>query len=74
MNPLFYAMNNMPINANIPALIKMLQGKDPQAFAQMLSQNNPRFAQFLQENKGKSIEEIAKNYGINLSQIQNLMK
>lgn len=78
MNPLFNMMphvmgQNNPL-AMISQIKQMMNGQNPQTFARMLAQKNPKFAQFLQENQGKSPEQIAQEHGIDFSQIKNFMK
>ena len=57
MNP-FAAMNRMQ------GIMKMMQGKDPNAMMQQMLQNNPQFSQFMRENQGKTPAQIAQAYGL----------
>lgn len=59
---------------NIKALMGMMQGRDPNAVAQMLAQKNPQFAQFLRECQGKTPEQVAQQYGVDLGQLRQMLK
>lgn len=78
LNPLMSAMTGMPQNNNILQSINMIKGmmngRSPEAFAQILANRDPRFAQFLRENKGKSPAQIAQENGLNFEQIAQFMK
>lgn len=78
LNPLMASMTGMSHNNNILQSINMIKsmmnGKSPEAFAQILANKDPRFAQFLRENKGKSPAQIAQENGLNFEQIAKFMK
>lgn len=62
-NPLFSQMNPTPLS-HIQNLMKLMQGKDPNAVMGLLAQRNPQFAKFMEECKGKTPEQVAQQYGI----------
>lgn len=82
MNPLMQMMGGAksPMNniqsmlQNVSNIKRLMQGRDPNAMVQMLSQNNPQFAQFIKDNEGKSPEQIASDYGLDWNMVQSFLK
>lgn len=82
MNPLLNAMQgagmmggsqNVQMMQTVQSIMNMLQGKDPNAVANMMMQQNPQFAQFVRNNQGKTPEQVAAQYGIDFNQIRSMM-
>jgi hypothetical protein len=75
MNPILAAMsrgtNNLAMVTNVK---QMLNGQNPDAFAEMLAKKNPQFAQFRRECEGKTIDQIAEQYGLNADDLKSVMK
>ena len=65
MNP-FAMMNQMQ------GIMRMMQGKDPNAMMQQMLQSNPQFVRFLRENQGKTPSQISQAYGLDPQMLRSL--
>ncbi len=75
MNPLAQAVSGASGGmGELLSMMKMVQGKDPNAVMSMLAQRNPQFRQFMQSCQGKTVEQVAREYGVDLSQLRQFMK
>ena len=82
MNPLFNAMQgagmfggsqNVSMMNTVQDIMKMAQGKDPNAIVNMMMQRNPQFAQFMRDHQGQTPEQVAAQYGLDYNQIRAMM-
>lgn len=71
MNPLAQMMGT---TNNFASVLKMMQGKDPNAVMQLMAQRNPKFKQFWEHCQGKTPEQVAQEYGIDLNAVKQILK
>ena len=75
MNPLAQAIpSNRNGIGNIMSLLKLMQGKDPTAVAEMMAQRNPQFRQFMENCRGKSMDQVCQEYGVDPSIVKQFLR
>lgn len=75
MNPLLQTITASQASmGNIMSIVKMLQGKDPNAVMNMLAQRNPQFRQFAEKCKGKTPEQVAQEYGVDITALKQMLR
>lgn len=80
MNPLVQMMGGNPVMSNIQAatqqirqIKQMLNGRNPDAVAQMFAQKNPQFAQFQRDIAGKTPQQVAREYGLDWNMVKQMI-